>query len=316
MNPYAEPSFRLGNMLAVSLLLHVALILGLKFHAPDLSRIKDQLSSLEVVLVNAKTETAPKKADVLAQANLDRGGNTNEQRLAKSPLPVPDDQPKDHATGISTTPAINDEESNTARAINSQVTLAQKQQQVKQLEAQVQQVITQLNSTSIEKAAPKPATQAHNAPLQLTARELVSKSLNEASKLEAALAKEQDAYQKRPRRKFIGARAGEDRFAFYVEAWRQKVERIGTLNYPEQAKLQKLYGQLRMTVSIRADGNIESIEINKSSGFKVLDDAARRIVELAAPYAVFPDEIVKDTDIVSITRTWTFTHEDTLSSNE
>lgn len=302
-------------MLAVSLLLHIALILGLKFHAPDLRKIKSQLPALEVVLVNAKTKAAPEKADVLAQANLDRGGNTDDKQRAKSPLPVPKVQPHDRAIGISATPAVNPEQQKLQAVSRPQTEPAQKQQQVKQLEQQVQQVITQIKSIPTEQAAQKSAPPSRNTALQLNVREMAAKSLSEASRLEAELAKEQKAYQERPWRKFIGARAEEDRFAFYVEAWRQKVERLGNLNYPEEAKSQKLYGQLRMTVSIRADGSIESIEINKSSGFKVLDNAAKRIVELGAPYAAFPGEIHKDTDILGITRTWTFTREDTLSSN-
>ena len=134
------------------------------------------------------------------------------------------------------------------------------------------------------------------------------------ARLEAQIAKQQDEYQKRPKRRFIGARTQEYRFATYVEAWRQKVERVGNLNYPEAAREQKIYGQLRMTVSINADGSIESVEINQSSGHPVLDNAARRIVELAAPYSPFPDNIRKDTDILSITRTWTFTREDSLAT--
>ena len=92
----------------------------------------------------------------------------------------------------------------------------------------------------------------------------------------------------------------------------QKIERVGTLNYPEAAKNQKIYGSLQLTVSIKPDGTVDAIEINRSSGQKVLDDAARRIVQLAAPYAAFPVDIAKDTDILSITRTWTFTRADQL----
>jgi len=135
------------------------------------------------------------------------------------------------------------------------------------------------------------------------------------ARLEAQISKQQDEYQKRPKRKFVGARTQEYRFATYVEAWRQKVERVGNLNYPEAAREQKIYGQLRMTVSIKADGSLEKIEINQSSGHQVLDNAARRIVELAAPYSPFPEDIRKDTDILSITRTWTFTRQDSLASD-
>ena len=86
------------------------------------------------------------------------------------------------------------------------------------------------------------------------------------------------------------------------------------MNYPEAARAQKLYGQLRMTVSIKADGSLESVVIDQPSNHKVLDEAAKRIVELGAPYAVFPADIKHDTDILSITRTWTFTQDDQLAT--
>ena len=136
----------------------------------------------------------------------------------------------------------------------------------------------------------------------------------EVMRLEAQIAKDMDAYQKRPKRRFIGARAEEYRFARYVEDWRLKVERVGNLNYPEAAREQKLYGSLLLTVSIRADGNIESVEVNRSSGHRVLDAAAVKIVEMAAPYSSFPPDIRRDTDILHITRTWTFTKGDLLRS--
>ena len=143
--------------------------------------------------------------------------------------------------------------------------------------------------------------------------ELMERAL-EIARLEAQISKDWDAYQKRPRRRFVGARTQEFRFARYIEDWRQKIERIGTLNYPEAAKNQKIYGSLQLTVSIKPDGTVDMIEINRSSGQKILDDAARRIVQLAAPYAAFPADIAKDTDILSITRTWTFTRADQLST--
>jgi protein TonB len=136
----------------------------------------------------------------------------------------------------------------------------------------------------------------------------------EMDRLQAQIDKQQEEYQKRPKRKFVGARTKEYRFAMYVESWRQKVERIGNMNYPEAAKADKVYGQLRMTVSIKSDGSLESVVIDQKSPHRILNDAAKRIVELAAPYAPFPDDIKKDTDILSITRTWTFTQEDLLST--
>ncbi|MCE9633080.1 MAG: TonB family protein [Methylophilales bacterium] len=286
-------------MLGFSLLLHVAVIASIQFKAPDLSRFRDQLPSLEVVLVNAKTETMPLAPQVLAQANLDRGGNTDAKQQLKSPLPVPKQSKK--------LPAKIDDE------------VAQKQRKVKELEKQVQQVLTQADTTTTpasKPATPEVAQQTKNTSgLQLSARDMVSKSLADVARLEAKLDKEQIIYQERPKRQFIGAVAKEYRFASYVDAWRQKVERWGNNNYPEEAKLQKLYGKLVMTVAINADGSVEKIEINHSSGSKILDDAARNIVTNAAPYAAFPAEIRKDTDILEISRTWTFTREDMLSAN-
>jgi protein TonB len=134
----------------------------------------------------------------------------------------------------------------------------------------------------------------------------------EIARLEAQISKDWDAYQKRPRRRFVGARTQEFRFARYIEDWRLKVERIGELNYPQTARDLKLYGSMVVTVSIKADGALEKVEINRASGQKILDDAALRIVKLAAPFSPFPADIAKDTDILSITRTWTFTRSDQL----
>ena len=133
-------------------------------------------------------------------------------------------------------------------------------------------------------------------------------------RLEAQIAKDMDAYQKRPKRKFVGSRAEEYRFARYVEDWRLKVERIGNLNYPEAARQRKLYGSLIITVSIRADGSVENVKVDKTSDHRILDAAAVHIVEMAAPYAAFPPDVRRDTDILHITRTWTFTKADELVS--
>jgi protein TonB len=301
--------------LAVSAIVHLVVIVAVKFEPPDLKFFKDKMPPLEVVLVNAKTETAPTKADALAQANLNRGGNTEENRRLKSALPPP----KQQVTEVSVKPAT--EAKKAAAAAEAQAEAERKQQQrVAELERQAQELMTQINAKKkVETAPPKQSAapevekQQQQATSKLSGADLMASSFDIA-RLEAQIAKQQDDYQKRPKRKFIGARTQEYRFATYVEAWRQKVEKVGNLNYPEAAKEQKIYGQLRMTVSIKSDGNIESIEVNSSSGFKVLDDAAKRIVELAAPYAAFPEDIRKDTDILSITRTWTFTKQDSLAT--
>jgi protein TonB len=141
-------------------------------------------------------------------------------------------------------------------------------------------------------------------PALVNGRDLADRSLA-MMKLEAEIQKNIDEYQKRPRKKFIGARAAEYRFAQYEEEWRAKVERVGTLNYPAEAR-GKFYGTLRLTVTLRPDGSVESVELDRSSGLKVLDAAAFRIVRMAAPFSKFPASIRRDTDLLVITRTWFF----------
>lgn len=271
----------------VSILIHAVVMFGLTFKMPDLSKFNTLAQPLEVVLVNTRSTTRPPKADALAQYHLDGGGNTDANRRAKSPLPVMRD---DKAAALS------------AAA-----------KRVEQLERESRQLMTQAKAKAkIESAPaqpePQPQSDARSLP---NASDLMQRSL-EIARLEAQISKDWDDYQKRPRRRFVGARTQEFRFARYIEDWRLKVERVGELNYPQAARDQKLYGTLVVTVSIKADGALDKIEINRPSGHRVLDEAALRIVRLAAPFSPFPADITKDTDILSITRTWTFTRSDQL----
>lgn len=311
-----QDSQRFGVLLTASLLVHVVLLVSIKFVAPELKKWQDNMPALDVVLVNAKTKHAPKKADLLAQANLDRGGNVDENRHMKSPLPVPKVKNREQSNEPAT-----DLQTSSSKAAESKSEQTPREAKIAELERQAQELMTQIKAKqTVEKEATQqittnsdPDTGHANPTLKsLNASDLVARSLD-AARLEGQIAKDWDNYQKRPKRKFLGASTQEFRFATYVEGWRQKVENIGTLNYPDEARRQKIYGQLRMTVSIRADGTIEKIEINKSSGQKILDDAAERIVRLGEPYSAFPADIKKDTDIISITRTWSFTQSEKLS---
>ncbi len=261
----------------VSLVLH-GLLLSLHFKFPDVLRFSST-QPLEVILVNTKTRERPSKAQALAQANLDGGGNTDQDRRAKTPLPV--------------TKATEGKD------------LAEAKRRVAELEAQQQRLL------ALAKASPPVAASdaARPTPLDETTPQPSGRDLRELAlatmKLQAQIDKRHEEYQKRPRKQFIGANASEYRFARYEEEWRNKVERVGTLNYPAEAR-GKLYGSLRLEVALRPDGNVESIRLERSSGLKVLDEAAFRIVRMAAPYGEFPADIRKDTDLLIITRTWFF----------
>ena len=274
----------LSLSMAFSIVLHAFILFGIALVLPDPRSTANFRLPLQVVLVNSKSNPKPLNADALAQHNLDGGGNTAEDRRAKSPLPTISD--------------------------DLQFTPEQRIKRVAELETETRQMLTKLKSdytTVQQELNTQKNTTASNGD------ELVQKSL-EMARLEAQIDKNWDGYQKIPRRKFIGARTQEYRFAQYIEDWRVKVERIGNLNYPEQARQQKIFGSLILSVSIQRDGSLESVEVSKSSGQRILDAAAMRIVRLAAPYSPLPPNITKDIDILTITRTWTFTPSDRLES--
>ena len=284
-----DPSSRLDVAILISLFLHTVIVFGITFKFPS-TKINNKATPLEVVLVNSKSKSEPRKANSLAQANLDGGGNTDDNRRAKTPFPLP----PTHKQSID---------------------ISKAKQKTKQLELEAKRLMTAVNS---KKKIPKqnsrmekPKEREKNS----STSDLIQRS-REIIRLEAQIAKDYEAYQKRPKRKFIGARTKEYRFARYVEDWRVKVERIGNLNYPEAAKKDRLYGNLQLTVGIMADGTLESIEINRSSGNKILDKAAINIVKLSGQsgFAPFPPDISRDTDILHITRTWMFTRSDELMS--
>jgi len=251
-------------------------------------RAKSMAQSLDVVLVNSRTRSAPVEAQVQAQANLDGGGNTDADRRAKSPLP--------------------------SKAVDRQGdALYQAQQRVRELEAKQRQLLTQSQAASTVAAPPAPPrteTPPESTPSP-SGRDMAANAMAMVRNLEAQVARNTDDYNKRPRKMFVGVRATEYRFAQYVDDWRQKVERFGNLNYPDTAR-GKVYGSLRMSVSINPDGSLAGVEIERSSGHKLLDAAAERIVRMAAPYARFPENIRRDVDVLVITRTWHFEQGDRI----
>jgi protein TonB len=271
---------RLWLAIAISLAVH-ALLLTLHFSFPDASKAMRE-KALDIVLVNAKSAKKPTDAQALAQANLDGGGNTDENQRIKTPLPSTNQQ----TTG-------ND--------------IERMQRRIRELDAAQQKMLSEAKSARAVAAARNAAEQPTPSP-SVSGLDL-AESARAMARLEGEISKSVDEYNKRPRKKFVGARTEEYRFAQYIEDWRQKVERIGTLNYPEAAR-GKLYGSLVLTVSLNHDGSLNRVEINRSSGYKVLDEAAQRIVQMAAPFAPFPPEIRRDTDILEITRTWKFTQGD------
>ncbi|MEC9247637.1 MAG: TonB family protein [Pseudomonadota bacterium] len=145
----------------------------------------------------------------------------------------------------------------------------------------------------------------NNKILRPTAKQLIARSLAEASR-HTELVERINIKTDRPRRKYISASTKEHKFAAYMESWRAKVERVGNINYPSEARKRRLSGDLLLDVAIRQNGTVQQITIRRSAGNKVLDRAAIKIVELAAPFAPLPEKIAEEVDILHITRTWKF----------
>ncbi len=271
-----------GDRLLVSLLLaaavHALLILGISFTAQDPDR-PDNLPTLDVTLVKPQDTAPPEAADYLAQVSQDGGGNTTEQVRP---------QLEQQDTRLATPPPPTE-----AVAPDTQ---------------QLSNAAAKRTIQTAETAAPAPAT-------PTSAAELINRSFELAS-LDQQVKQSMQAYSQRPRQAFISARTQEFKYASYMNDWVSKVERVGNLNYPDAARRQNITGSLMLQVSINADGSVRNIRLLRPSGQKVLDDAAIRIVQLAAPFAPLPPEISKDTDILHITRTWEFLNQKGLSTRQ
>ncbi len=309
-SPEITPADRLSLTLCLAIVFHAVVILGISFTSK--MGAKPHYDTMDVTLVQQKSPKKPKHASVLAQANLAGGGKSADKVNPATPLPPPFPDNKAQVTApppVKTQPRPKPE------------TLVKKAPQKEKAAAPKHTHIlaardaesTEAANTTEHKSTPQKSTedkQHKQAPKQKqrtlpTAATLLANSFKIAA-LSAEIKQKLEARAKRPRQTFISASTQEYKYAAYMEAWRAKVERIGNLNYPEAARRLGLSGSLILDVALNADGTVHSITIRQSSGYKVLDDAAVRIVRLAAPFAPFPPDISKETDILHITRTWQF----------
>jgi len=292
------PGFTSGDRLGLttfgSILLHMVIILGISFTIPDLTSESDSLPTLEITLVNSRSDTDPEKADFLAQASQDGGGDSDLPVIARSPLPM---EPR----------PVTSKSLPVARAESPPRPDSSRPEP---------RVMTQEADAPVQLAMIKPSQQKKKTAEQKAKMGVVlqQNTQRERSRLSAEISQFWDEYQKRPQRKFLSARTKEYKYATYMESWRAKVETVGNLNYPEQAKKEKITGQLVLDVEITANGSIHAINIIRASGFKVLDDAAVRIVRLSAPFKPFPKDIRDEIDILHIPRTWQFVRGNRLTS--
>jgi len=283
----AAPAIRQDSIavtLFVAASLHALFILGIGFDFMLNKQQEHRQKSLQVIVVRAQKppEKEVEKPDFLAQANQQGSGSNPE--LERPSATMRPQQSYEAAGTVQQSPSP----------------AAQKSEPHARLMTKGD------GAATAEKA--KPIQQK-----RLTSAQLMASRNQEIARITASLERKSADYTKRKRRKPISANTREYKYAAYLDAWRRKVERIGNLNYPDEAARQKLHGNLLLNVSVLADGTIEQISVLHSSGHKILDDAAIRIVRLAAPFSPFPQAIHKETDVLDITRTWQFQSNNHLS---
>ena len=273
---------RMSLTIFFALAIHAILILGISFDLMDSNN--DVITTMEITLVHQRSNEEPEEADYLAQAN-QLGGGTQKSKSRPSspfsnPLPIPEKGFAPNSRRAMSPPPIN---------------AAEKQTEIMSVDQSNQRV----NSKTLQEETPITTK-------SLTAAQLFERS-QQIAKLSAEINKLKEASQQTPRRTYVhGANAKKYRFASYMDAWRAKVERIGNLNYPELVTKNNITGSLLVDVAINPDGSIHSARILRSSGYRELDRAALRIVNMSAPFPPLTKDILKDTDILHIPRVWRF----------
>lgn len=284
--PFQQRHDLFGFTLLLALALHAMFILGISFTREQHNRAA---SKLEITLAQYKSAAKPKKADFLAQHNQEGSGTLDEKALL-------------------TTRKTSDFHDNVIRDISP----------LQQIAAQKQKSAQTALIATLNHAERKTALQNDkDTPTQQAQGELTIQQRNlEIASLEAKLDIQRQAYAARPRtRRLTSVAASFSEDAQYLNLWRERIEGVGNNNYPERAREQNIYGELRLMVALLPNGEISDIKILKSSGHKILDQAAIRIVHLAAPYDAFPAEMRQQVDVLEIIRTWRF-HKDHFSSTQ
>jgi protein TonB len=284
-----KPGDRLTFTVFLALAVHAAIILGVTF---TFSERGSSTHTMEITLAQHRSENRPDKADYLAQFNQVGSGTLEEKTLTTTTTEaefqdteIRETSPREQAAAA---PAVE-------KVKTAAITTTGRSSQRAVATADAIDPVPQESESEVEKT-------------------LLQRSLEIAS-LEARLAEQRQIYAKRPRiKRLTSLSTASSADAYYLNSWRRKIEKVGNLNYPAEARRQKIFGSLRLMVAIGPDGSLKEVQLLESSGHQVLDDAAINIVRLSAPFAPFPDELRQTTDVLEIIRTWQFRKNSSLRS--
>ena len=303
---------RLALTIVVAIVLHAMVLLGVSF-APE-PNAPSRFESMQVILVAERSAKAPRHAKLLAQTNLEGGGDTSDEVRPSAPVKAP--LPALTAALASTPPPPTQAQPSLPTEQPAPAPTRRGHTAVKDRVARIAEHgelplptkspsrPTQLRPEAPPEPQPDPQPATDAEPLPIGAQQLVHSFA--IANLSAEIQEKLESRAKRPRRKYVSATTQEYRYAAYMEAWRAKVERIGNINYPEEARRRRISGTVMLDVAVNRDGSVADISVRKSSGITLLDDAAIRSVHLAAPYAPLPPEIRHEVDELHVTRTWKF----------
>ena len=278
--PPVDTGDRLSFTFFVAIILHAFVLLGIGFKMPE---HKNTSQTIEITLATHKSVHEPKEADFLAQHNQEGSGTLDEAKQLTTERQA----------------QFADTEVRDVSPLQQQAASVRKirDQQLLSTTAQAQRK-TQIKLN--------PDEQEQREELAGTTREQMLVS-SEIASLQAKLDKQRQEYAKRPRVRTLTSVSTKAAFdAKYLNDWSVKIEQVGNKNYPREALSRHITGNLRLSVMINPDGTIYEIKVLQSSGQRILDDAARQIVRLSAPFTSFPPEIRKHADRLQIIRTWRF----------
>lgn len=280
-SPWNTTDERLRKTFSAALIFHFVLLIGVSFTLPSGS---SPATSMEVTLAHYKTDQAPEEADFVAQANQLGSG--------------------DQAQAIQPT---TDQLSPFEGRDQGQMPVPQQQP----LQADSQTIL----ASAGDKANPQINRQENNDPADNRSTQHAQIADRDIGAIRAELDRLQRAYSKLPRvLRMTSASAKSADEAAYMHYFEKRVEQVGNVNYPQEARTRRIFGHVQLVVALLANGRIKHIEVSKTSGSRLLDQAAVRSVRLASPYEPFPAEL-RDRDEIHIIRTWQYQSNNVLTTN-
>jgi protein TonB len=280
----------LNKFIVYSLIAHIIIIFG--FSIKWYAQRSYSSQAIDVTFVSNRTKEKPENPDYLAQANNTGGGISDQKNQPSNQFQAffPDDELKEITQEIKDLRSFNQQD-----LLTNQISYKNNALTTQQSSLFKSNSSEEINNSLLKNNQEQPVDFTEQPP-----------EISQLSSLISKIEERAELIAKRPKKRFVSASTQQDRDAAYLINWREKIEYYGNKYYPDQARNRNLSGEVLVLVAVKSDGSLEKVQIERSSGIKILDEAAIQTVHLAAPFPPFPQEMGKDTDILEIVRTWRF----------